>query len=1298
MGAIWAKARCWLAAFVLDFAIKHPKSKEDNKGTDHRESTLNIAASFVETFQPSETINENSDDSYSDDSDEDEDYDYDGGQRKAQGIEAALPLREQFWRSYQTMRPQSAQKARGRDQDHQSPQSLYLAKCIKNKLRPETVVLKLWQPNSNGKVELGGYMMGDNVARTLADCLCMSSKQAAHYKGMNLRRNRLTDRGLAPIVQQMSQSIAFLDLMLLDLSQNKIGPLGAAAVCNLVESNPRLSQLIMEDCSLADNLLANVCAAVSNSLSLSELSIAHNAFKLSVGGEPSPAAVSLAAMISPGGATNLISLSASWCTISGPSALAIAKALAESALETADFSWNCFGKLASSSAASRMSQCSVAEALGEALAGNISLTHLDLRHNQLGREDCSVLAKGFAENHTLLGIHMAGNNAHVDSYGFIVPAGEGRFIESMTAHVFVPINARPTLLPSTAAAAEHGGEGSGGSGGCCSKVALEQGNNWVTEGWSNVDFVWTPGVSDAYSDSDRPSSRGASRGDDFGSQGSLVKSLIQQQGGKLHNVFVRTSFDDWRWEPLNKKVKKVEKGKGKDKSKGKEKGRGKCKEKAANANVCFECSRMCPPGRIEYSFVCEYDMGHGVQPRFEHLFAADQPHIRLDGAKNGGRKGSRRTRQRNGAEATSRTSSRGGGSRGGTPLLTQFTPTGLAPGENSTGGAGGGGRPSSTRPGTRPLTSKTRVTFAAGGRISVGTKRKNTRVLGTTGRPLTAIRNGSAGDGLGGHTHVGDTLVSPLVKLEMRSARPVRMGGSDKVTTVEEGAEIVRLRREKEKEGLDELERKAQALLLLESGGGRETKGKRKGGEAKSEQRAKRKVSATAKKVPPVPPSEEELQSARMLTMPGRAGRVNFAVVSRRQEGEQIPIPPRTKGAAQEQAKRMMVKPKWSFPKSIFADYRQDTDSVMGDAFAADWGHSSAAKMFKGANEKDPKDPVFVDMEATKALLQTHYRQMVYTFKNYAANTTEMYTVSLNAYSDFVNEINVLEKGDGACNLSNIDMIFIGANMTGQPHKLRNPKRMLTRFQLAIDVVMQIASAKFKTAENNDSVMQSPAAGPKGGAVTAMVRRLLTEHVLGQAQFHDAEKWRWRRLYNEPCDLVFKLNAVPLKRLYSRFSGAEDGIGEQKRVSMSEWVLLMSRAGFCDEIFTVREVRLSYIRAKQTEVDEQAGNNSNRKMLWIEFVEAIARAAEMMDLTYSVVKDPDVKLAQSAFLAKVGGADDPPPSVSEGVAPGEAAEAAVVVAWVDGAPGTGKLAERLEKVVDALLLLLQMLPKKAKGK
>ena len=52
---------------------------------------------------------------------------------------------------------------------------------------------------------------------------------------------------------------------------------------------------------------------------------------------------------------------------------------------------------------------------------NSKLIHLDLRHDGLKMEDVRIMGEGLKDNHSLLGIHMIGNEAEIDSLGFANP-------------------------------------------------------------------------------------------------------------------------------------------------------------------------------------------------------------------------------------------------------------------------------------------------------------------------------------------------------------------------------------------------------------------------------------------------------------------------------------------------------------------------------------------------------------------------------------------------------------------------------------------------------------------------------------------------------------------------------------------------------------------------------------------------------------------------------------------------------------------------------------------------------------
>jgi hypothetical protein len=71
------------------------------------------------------------------------------------------------------------------------------------------------------------------------------------------------------------------------------------------------------------------------------------------------------------------------------------------------------------------------EAWRDAFRENKSLIHVDISHNNVPKVDMEIIAEGLKDNHTIMGIHVAGNAAYVDNQGFVIPSEELSKAESM---------------------------------------------------------------------------------------------------------------------------------------------------------------------------------------------------------------------------------------------------------------------------------------------------------------------------------------------------------------------------------------------------------------------------------------------------------------------------------------------------------------------------------------------------------------------------------------------------------------------------------------------------------------------------------------------------------------------------------------------------------------------------------------------------------------------------------------------------------------------------------------------------
>lgn len=107
---------------------------------------------------------------------------------------------------------------------------------------------------------------------------------------------------------------------------------------------------------------------------------------------------------------------------------------------------------------------------------NMALMHVDISHNDLQWPEMEVIGEGLKDNHTILGIHVRGNEAQVDSRGFIERLSSYQYAEMVM---------------------EKGIKS--GKPGAFNEVQQQidaHNNCWICGGWTEVEFQYTPGISD----------------------------------------------------------------------------------------------------------------------------------------------------------------------------------------------------------------------------------------------------------------------------------------------------------------------------------------------------------------------------------------------------------------------------------------------------------------------------------------------------------------------------------------------------------------------------------------------------------------------------------------------------------------------------------------------------------------------------------------------------------------------------------------------------------------------------------
>lgn len=274
-----------------------------------------------------------------------------------------------------------------------TPVSSYLSKVKINCLVPET--MGLLKKHSNLKIlDISHYSMGNSYADALSAGIQLIELSKAVFKN-----NRLSDEGASTLVSQLNSRT----IVEIDLSQNLIGLNTIACLSKLSElEHSKLISINLDSNNLGDRPVVLLASVLANSDRIRELSLADNAIT-------EYGASGLAKYIKT--TQTLEKLDLHWNTIRGEGAKEFADALCDNgSLKVLDLSWNAI--------TSPQGENSIPN-LAKAIRQNIKVYHMDLSDNCFSQEECKTIGDALLFNTTLIGLHMDGNGAFIDSKGFL---------------------------------------------------------------------------------------------------------------------------------------------------------------------------------------------------------------------------------------------------------------------------------------------------------------------------------------------------------------------------------------------------------------------------------------------------------------------------------------------------------------------------------------------------------------------------------------------------------------------------------------------------------------------------------------------------------------------------------------------------------------------------------------------------------------------------------------------------------------------------------------------------------------
>jgi len=289
--------------------------------------------------------------------------------------------------------------------------------------------------------------MGDSYATALSKGIKFINPEF-----VNLADNRMTNVGSSSIIKSLKGSVKYLNV-----SQNQIDGEGANILGDFLKSKANMLRgLNLENTKLGDSGTIALCQQLVDHPRLTDLNLAKNHIT-----DASCDAIST--LISD--TFYLASLILHWNLITGEGATKILKAsMRNTNIKVIDFSWNRIGSLKGKL---------FAHTLADILTAQENLVHLDVSHNKIKEEDCKTIAAALEGNHSLWGIHFAGNSTYsIDSKGFMIN-NVNSAVPMGTDHLEVRLNAAKMVVSNVD---QEGAK-------------LKRAHNcWICEGWNEALF------------------------------------------------------------------------------------------------------------------------------------------------------------------------------------------------------------------------------------------------------------------------------------------------------------------------------------------------------------------------------------------------------------------------------------------------------------------------------------------------------------------------------------------------------------------------------------------------------------------------------------------------------------------------------------------------------------------------------------------------------------------------------------------------------------------------------------------
>eukprot|EP00191_Tetraselmis_sp_GSL018_P024515 CAMPEP_0177627972 /NCGR_PEP_ID=MMETSP0419_2-20121207/31498_1 /TAXON_ID=582737 /ORGANISM="Tetraselmis sp., Strain GSL018" /LENGTH=1910 /DNA_ID=CAMNT_0019129181 /DNA_START=17 /DNA_END=5750 /DNA_ORIENTATION=+ len=310
----------------------------------------------------------------------------------------------------------------------------------------------------------------------------------------------------------------------------------------------------------------------------------------------------------------------------------------------------------------------------------------------------------------------------------------------------------------------------------------------------------------------------------------------------------------------------------------------------------------------------------------------------------------------------------------------------------------------------------------------------------------------------------------------------------------------------------------------------------------------------------------------------------------------------------------------WDLMKSIFkarlkeADSKDfwDTEAVTTKMFERDWQHAISKDKFatflarenkSNTNNNKPSDEECIAQ--VHQVMKKFYKPFYSCFLYYASiGSGSPLHMQLNSWTMFLDSANIPDTESPYIKRSDCDTLFIVSNYVADkkaPENKVNDEHALMRFEF-LEALVRAGISKYGKGVSTVDVAE---------AVTLLFEKNILPSLTPYSSLWPND-FREVRLYTEECDDLFKKNSVILKAIYSRYRLRPSGGGLRPKVlKLDGWLKLIDDSSLCDSQFTLQDATQCYLWSRMAVIDELKDFVKYESMLFIDFLEAIGRVADM---------------------------------------------------------------------------------------